>query len=595
MLSLTEKRFILVWLCAAIIVVIARGLAVADLGYDPTIQLQAAQNLLAGHGLSVYKLGGEEDLAQSSQLITLTHFPAGYSLFAAALMALGLGPAGVVKIGGAVATMLGWWGWALLAYAFFREGLERGALWRWLAVIVGISSPLLLTPAWKGTDIFLWAAIPWAIYWTAMGATRTDRSFWFDCAAGIACGLGFLFRYAGAFLLVYAGCLILAQTRFAWRTLFRRASAFAIGCVPLVAIQIYINKVLATASQAAVAPNSVHGLSPYLKAFATSFWMLPAANFSFLWWMPNRLLSLLTQPAATLLGKAQAAPHSPWWIAGPLAGAVFLLPLLMLWAGGWFNARDVRAAAIGLFWALPLFLWACTIAGVTNPLMGDYSFVADVRYYAPLIPLSVLVAYALAAKSNSPAAGLRRITRFAGGAYVWAYAALVMISLLLLLVPLSVGSGKRQKLMGTSNLYRWPGHGIEYDVSPTRQRTVALLEANPNAILITDHPHWFYAEPRFDRSRIHRLGDLKSTYVTGPAEIVVVAWDAGGADSDLYWRLVDGAPRRSDELAGLSNFHLVERFPTEQMKILETEVPASTRIGLKSAADSSGVAAAQPN
>ena len=70
---------------------------------------------------------------------------------------------------------------------------------------------------------------------------------------------------------------------------------------------------------------------------------------------------------------------------------------------------------------------------------------------------------------------------------------------------------------------------------------------------------------------------------------------AGGADSDLYWRLVDGAPRRSDELAGLSNFHLVERFPTEQMKILETEVPASTRIGLKSAADSSGVAAAQPN
>ena len=593
MSAFPKNRFISIWLGAAMVVVIARGFAVADLGYDLTIQLQAAQNLVDGHGLSIHKLDGEEDLAQSSQLITLTHFPAGYSLMAAALMALGLGPAAVVKIGGAIATMLGWWGWATLAYAFFQQGLERGAVWRWLAIVLAISSPLLLTPGWQGTDIFLWAAIPWTIHWLVRGAARTTRSFWYDLTAGIACGLGFLFRYAGAFLLVYAGCLILAQTKLVWKTLFVRALGFAVGCVPLVAAQLYINKVLATGPPAAVAAGSSHLFLAYGKAFAASFWMLPAANFLFAWWLPSRLLGMLTQPGATLLG--QSGSHAPWWIAFPLAIAVFAVPLLMLWAGRWNDFRDPRPAAIGLFLALPIFLWVCTIAGVANPLMGDYSFVADLRYYAPLIPLSVLAAYGLAASTNSPQAGLRRTIRLAGGAYVSVYAALAAVSLLVLVIPKSVGEGKRQKLMGTSHVYKWPGGGIEYDFSTTRQRAVALLKENPKAILITDHPQWFYADSSCDRSRIHRLGDLKSTYVTGPAEIFVVAWDAGGRDNDLYWRVVDGAPRRSEELTGLDNFHLVQRFPAEQMKILEAEVPASTRIGLKAAVPANGAVAAQPN
>jgi hypothetical protein len=149
--------------------------------------------------------------------------------------------------------------------------------------------------------------------------------------------------------------------------------------------------------------------------------------------------------------------------------------------------------------------------------------------------------------------------------------------------------------MGTSHLYQWPGAGIEYDFSATRQRTIALLKENPGAILITDHPQWFYADSSFDRSRIHRLGDLKSTYVSGPAEIFVVAWDGGGEDNAFYWRVVDGAPRRSEELIGLNNLHLVQRFPAEQMKILEAEVPPSARIGLKTAVPTSEMVPAQPN
>ena len=594
MFTLSRNRFILIWLVGGLLVVLVRALAVVDLGYDLTVQLQAAQNLLAGHGLSIHNLGGQDDLAQPARLITLTHFPLAYPVMAAALMSLGLALTGAVQVAGAIATIFGWWGWAVLAYAFFREFLNRSSFWSWAAIIVAFSSPLLLTPPWGGTDIFLWAFLPWVLYWLGQGATRSSGGWWFDWAAGVGCGLAFLFRYAGAFLLVYAALVILCQTRFAWKPLFRRGAILASGALPLIAVQIYINKFVAGPAQNAAAVDIGHGLTPYLKTFAASFWMLPAANFSYAWWMPSRLLNLVAQPVGTLLGPI--GPHGSWLMAVPLIAVIFIAPPVMLWAGNWKFPADVRTVAVGLFWFLPLFLWACTIVGVSNPLMGDYSFVADFRYYTPLIPLSVLVAIALASKTSVAENAIRKMVRLASGAYALAYIALAVVGVLLLITPMSLGNGKRQKLLGTSHLYRWPGSGVEYDFSATRRRALDLLRQNPDAILITDQPQWFYAEPKIDRSRIHRFGDLKSTYVNGPAEIFVVSWDApGGRDDDFYWRLVSGPPRRSDELTGLDNFHLVDRFPAEQMKILETEVPASKRVGLKAAGDNGAVAATPPN
>lgn len=589
MLSLTQKRFVLLWLCSAMVVILVRALAVADLGYDLTVQLQAAQNLVAGHGLTVYKLGGEPDLAQPSHLTTLTHFPAGYSVLAATLMRLGLGPAAVIKTAGAIATILGWWGWALLAYAFFKDGLNRSAVWGWIGIVIAVSSPLLLTPPWKGTDIFLWAFLPWVLFWVGQGAIRGAAGWKFDLAAGFGCGLAFFFRYAGAFLLVYTAGLILVQTGFSWSKLFRRGIAVSIGALPLIGVQFYINKFVAEPEQTQVAVSATGGLAPYVKAFVASFWMLPAANFSYAWWMPNKILNMLAQPGATLLG--QVGPHGAWWMTIPLIAFVLVAPFVILWAAGWRIQNDVRAGAVGLFWMLPLFLWGCSVVGINNPLVGDYSFVGDFRYYAPLIPLSVLLAYGLGSTSERTEGTARRVTRLASIAYVFAYTGLALIGVFLLVVPMSIGSGKRQKLVGTTHLFRWPGGGIEYDFSPTRHRALELLEQHPQAILITDQPQWFYAEPKVDRARVHRFGDLRSQYVNGPAEIFVVGWDAGGRDEDFYWRLVDGPPRRSDELSGLNNLHLLARFPEEQMKILETDIPPGARVGLKAAASTEAVAA----
>ena len=83
--------FLLAWLLSAAVVLVCRFFNAADLGYDLTAQFQAAQNLLAGRGLTIY-WPTTGDIADALTLQTLTHFPSGFSLCAAALMALGAGP-----------------------------------------------------------------------------------------------------------------------------------------------------------------------------------------------------------------------------------------------------------------------------------------------------------------------------------------------------------------------------------------------------------------------------------------------------------------------------------------------------------------------
>src|ERR1700730_18384428 len=143
-MSLTKNRLLCVWLCSAAVVTLARFFNAADLGELP-IQIQAAQHLLAGKGLSVYSSPGEDDLAQPAGLVRLAHFPAGFWLHAAGLMAMGISLAQLVKLYFAVTTMLGWWGWGNLAYYFFADGLRRNRGWSLAACIIAACTPLLST------------------------------------------------------------------------------------------------------------------------------------------------------------------------------------------------------------------------------------------------------------------------------------------------------------------------------------------------------------------------------------------------------------------------------------------------------------------
>jgi hypothetical protein len=111
------------------VVTVLRFLHVADPGYDLGIQLQAAHNLLAGHGLSTFEHVGP-NLTDPARLETLTYFPAGYSLAAAALMALGLSMGTAIRVLGAAGTIGGWWGWGRLAHHFLTDGWKISTSWK---------------------------------------------------------------------------------------------------------------------------------------------------------------------------------------------------------------------------------------------------------------------------------------------------------------------------------------------------------------------------------------------------------------------------------------------------------------------------------
>jgi hypothetical protein len=66
-------------------------------------------------------------------------------LYAAAMMALGLTPAAFVKIWGAVATLVGWWGWSRVALEYMSSGQRRGRFWRFAGFWIAVVSPLLFT------------------------------------------------------------------------------------------------------------------------------------------------------------------------------------------------------------------------------------------------------------------------------------------------------------------------------------------------------------------------------------------------------------------------------------------------------------------
>ena len=205
----TQPAVLAWWLGSAATVTIARFFHVAEPGYDLGIQLQAAENLLAGRGLSqILHLG--KDLTDPATAVTMTHFPAGYSLVAACLLALHLDVGMVVRITGAAATLLGWWGWGVLSQVFLRDGMTRDWMWKWAAFAIAFGTPLLFTPGWGGTDVLLWACVPWVILLLGKAGAAGERSLVYYTAIGAICGLALQTRYAGLFLAVYSAAVVVS-------------------------------------------------------------------------------------------------------------------------------------------------------------------------------------------------------------------------------------------------------------------------------------------------------------------------------------------------------------------------------------------------
>ena len=464
--------------------------------------------------------------------------------------------------------MLGWYGWGQVAELFFAEGSKRGSGWRWTSLAIAAFTPLLFTPLWGGTDIFLWAIVPWVLICltATSNETRPGHSR-LDALAGALCGLALLMRYASLFLVVFAGCVTLWQSRLRIPVLARRWIAVGAGFLPFFAVQVYVNYFL---SEAAPIPGGL-SLAGQQVAIARRLWdgvlLLYTATFPWIFWIPGKGLDLLLP---------QAPGAWPWQLGITLIGSILLLlgARTYRWSPS-TSSRDPRIAALGLFLAVPLML-------MVSMMFGRYDYVGDRRYYWPLLPLSVLVAYSIAASGGVPKrGGVDGWVRKSFALYLTGYVVMTVVYMVFLFLPGRIGSSQRLKLMA-SQLDVWPSMAVSFELSPARRLVMRLLKERPDSLLVTSKGDWFYWDPAVDQSRLHEVNcdTLRADYVTGPASIVFLSFDEGQPEELWYYKGngIHGTHHRADCFDRLPQLNVVQRFPEEQIKVLETRVQAGERI-----------------
>jgi hypothetical protein len=289
---------------------------------------------------------------------------------------------------------------------------------------------------------------------------------------------------------------------------------------------------------------------------------LAAVNHGFLFWLPGRF-HFWTDPT-----------YAP--AAAALATAALLVPIMLLAKkreSVFVWCQDVRIVGAGLLIAMPVFLWTCG-------LVGSYTYVRDARYYEPLRPLAVFIAYDLAASAAArrrfSVAALAHLSR----AYLLAFIVATAVEVAFIFVPTASGDAWRRALVG-GQFQSWPSRGLVYQSSSARAFVLDLMQREPDARLITTLEHWFFAEPNADRSRIQRwqpCAALRATHIDGPLRVLILVEDRGEPPREVQW---SGDPEREPNCLKLHGLELIRRFPDEQLKVLSAAVPDGVRVPLR--------------
>jgi len=352
--------------------------------------------------------------------------------------------------------------------------------------------------------------------------------------------------------------------------LMRRWAFFGLGLLPALALQVYINYFL---SYTPATPGGVSFKNPGLAVVRREFWhgvpLLSTANYPWVFWFPVRGLELFFTGVARPL---------PWQLGVTLAVFVLLVLVFKTYRVDLSAAsRDPRIVALGLFVALPLVLWGCMI--LARAPMG---YLAERRYYWSILPLSVFVFYSLASLTDVPKnETLTRILKTLGVVYLTGYIAMSLAYIVFFFVPGERGANQRAKLMA-SELRPWPSMAVTYEFSPARRLVMGLLKEEPDTLLLTSKAGLFYWDPTVDRSRLYELncGLSQATYVSGPARIVILTFDKGGPQELWYYTGRAKPYERADCFERLPNLNLLQIFPEEGVKVLESRVLEGERVVL---------------
>lgn len=477
-------------LAAALLVVALRLGAPFEVGKDQALQLEAALRLAGGLGLtSTYDTFPLPfDITQAPQPKALTWWPPLFSLLVAGLLQMGLPLVVALKLIYAVVTLLGWSGWSIIAATLLAPPLRLWDAQLPLGRLIATLSPVFYTLSWGGTDIFLWAGIPFIVLWLWRASAK--RSI---ILAGLLLGLLYGVRYASSFVFL-AGLLILLQKSFPdWRAFGKRAALF-LGAALL-----------------AMAPVII-----YVRLFTARGSTLPEfVDFNYgpaqLALVAERILNHLPVVSNSLLGVPlleDALAKLNLRAANYLVGLICLAALLAL---PWLLARRAVSPAarpqdhlrLSLAWLPPaLLLLLVTMVFITDQYMIEVRrYHEPIRLYPILIYYSLLAAHAVAGLVKTAVAAALALFLF----YVCLFLPMTLLRPArhadLARIVLSYTPARSTRHTSTSQELRYPSQQIYSLKESSRAKLRELHAAHPAALFFVNNYAFYVYEGLHDAPR----------------------------------------------------------------------------------------------
>jgi hypothetical protein len=482
-----QRRLIMTVLVAALLVVAARTIAPFEVGKDQALQLEAAMRLVHGKGLTYTydtKLA-VYDISQAPAARALTWWPPIFSLVAAGLIKLNLPLSTALKLIYVPITMMGWIGWAIIAAAFLAAPLRVAGKRIPLGFVIAAVSPIFFTLSWGGTDIILWAGIPYLIL-LLFKASYTQEPNRYLAAAGAMLGLLYGVRYASSFLGIAALLFLFLTSAPNYKVWIKKSAVFFLSAL-LAALPVILFVKLFN-DQGGSLPEYIdasHPLTRLSQTLSKVLYSLPVIS--------NSLFStpLFEELVLNKIGSRTLSVA----FGGFCISVMIALPAIFFWLRRRAEVKQAFNLPLALS-CLPISLVALLAATV---LITDQALFEISRYHEPIRLYSIMLYYGLAASTVYP-----RAIRYTATAFL-----LVFLGYSCLYLPvravtpikrddvvrfvLGFTPGRSDLHTSTSQTVEFPSNKIYSLKENSREKLRSLHLAYPNAIFfMNNYPFYVY-------------------------------------------------------------------------------------------------------
>lgn len=548
-------------LISAGFVIIARLLAPFYVGWDQGAQLEAAYRLVDGLGLTSTYFGTHvNNINIPPTPEHLTSWPPLFSLLAAIFLVVGIPLILSLKIIYTLTTILGWVGWGILgSYCLSRPVKIRKCSFP-LQLLIAALIPVFYTPHWWGTDIFVWAAIPYVLM--LLVGSHIKQSVKVEClvGAGLIFGLLYCTRYASPFVAI-AAFFILLQMHFPklWSFVKSYSIFFISSLVPIFGVSIY-NRLSSNKALPSYA-NLKYGITHFPETLGRIFNSL-SASFS-LFGFPT-----FNKPIQLFVETLRETPVINYAVGIIGIGLVILLPILLIQSKKVIETpkQQLLVSLAILMASIPSFLIACMF-------IYSFDFLAFPRYYFPAGTSGIFIFYELATRPDRDRFPLKLLTKLYQSAFLFTFSFLgVLVFSSVIQTPKSFVK-IAEPILGYSLLpnMEYPSNKIVTPFVESSEKVRALQQANPNAIFfVANYPHYIYDAYDKLRSFPHNSEFWKDAYVEKPVKVFWVFNASCPSICDPNDAIVE-------PLSNLPNLTTVATYPDEQYgkgtKIVVSDLP----------------------